>query len=674
MLYLFVTVNPAAVNPKTPSLAAHKFHHDQNENEFTSQLHLLSLTSRNLAIALPSSCLLYPYSNTLITMPQQVIPVVNKIPCCLCGTMILPNAANQCPSCLAQNFDLQSLLQGGNSELIINQCRQCRRYARTDSHYEYCEPESPQLLSICLKHIPVLVKKGHASNKLHIVDSMWIWTEPNSMRLKVRVTVRTEIEHVTIQQRVPVEFRIQWKMCPNCSREFTNRTWHALVQLRQKRETGAPRKGLAALEMALGRNKEIRRNVLKIDASRHGLDFYFLTLPQAQQFAQFLSRLAPMKMKTSSKLVSTDVKNNTANMKYTVSCDMVPLCRDDLVLVHKESRSKLGGRLSLVSKVASVITLVDASPKRSKVDFMEVTSEGYHKGGAERGYTVLLTSERMIRFVVLDVELCDPSSETHEPSMYEGPASGVEKYALADVQVARESDLGANDEVLSCVTHLGHLIQPGDVVLGYDLVSTAGSLSTTVNKASSSSSSSSFMGASSVVSLEEVVNSNVVLQDVILVKKVSAKEQKELAKEADAISSSDVATGGAEADDARVKKKSGRKAKKKQRQQNKRDKKQRELEESAARMGFLDDLAEAQAQFAEDGSDEEDHPFAAQLQNDPELAAELHAVEQELAEAYPESKLEEEAGGNQKYEAQDPRTAEEETEQVFPDSNNLPVS
>jgi NMD protein affecting ribosome stability and mRNA decay len=464
------------------------------------------------------------------------------------------------------------------------------------------------------------------------------------MRLKIRVTVRTEIDSVLIEQRVPVEYQIKWKMCNNCDREYTNRTWHALVQLRQKRESGSPRKGLAALEMALGRNKDIRRNVLKIDTSRHGLDFYFLTLPQAQQFAQFLSRLSPMKTKTSSKLVSTDVKSNTANMKHTLTCEMVPLCRDDLVLVHKESRTKLGGRLSLVTKVGSVIHLMDACPKRSnKIDVMELTADGYHKGGASSGYTVLQSSERMIRFVVLDVELCDPT--TTENELYEGPQSGVEKYTLADVQVARESDLGANDDVLSCVTHLGHLIQPGDVVLGYDLVSTAGSLSTTINKASSSSSkgSTSFMGASSVVGLEEVINSNVVLQDVILVKKIPAKEQRVVAEAANAASSSDLTgTGGVDDDndDGPKKKKGSRISKKKLRRQEKQDKRQRELEESAARMGFLDDLAEAQALYAGEDDEEDDGGpdadyFAQQLQNDPELAAELEAVERRLAEEYP---------------------------------------
>lgn len=623
--------------------------------------------------------------------------VVSKIPCCLCGTMILPNAANQCPSCLAQNFDLKSMIQGNKDgdPIIVHQCRQCRRFAATtdnpnsNTHYQYCEVESPQLLTICLKHIPVLTKKGHSvyKNKIHILDSSWIWTEPHSMRLKIRLTVRTDLEDtgVTVQQRVPVLFKINWKMCNNCDRQYTNRTWQALVQLRQKRENGTSRKGLAALEMALSRppfNRELRNTVLKIDSSRHGLDFYFLSLPQAQHFAQVLSRLAPLKIKTSSKLVSTDAKNNTANIKYTLTCDVVPLCRDDLVLVQKESRNRLGGRLALVTKVASVVHLIDASPKRSpsnKIDSTEITAEAYHKNGGGGGtasandkgcYTILQSSERLVPFVVLDVELCghnSSSSDDNNSKLYEGPSSGVEKYALADVQLARESDLGANDEVLSCVTHLGHLIQPGDVVLGYDLVSTASSLNTTVHKASTTNKrkGSSFMGAASVVGLEEVLNSNVVLQDVVLVKKIPAKEQRqrELAEDLATRDSNHVHDGGGSGSgaDAELESSSGgggKLSKKKLRRQRKRDKKQRELEESAARMGFMDDLAEAKEARAQqmlydneeveeeeedvddddddDDDNDNDKKFAERLKNDPELAAELRAVEKELAEAYPE--------------------------------------
>lgn len=39
------------------------------------------------------------------------------------------------------------------------------------------------------------------------------------------------------------------------------------------------------------------------------------------------------------------------------------------------------------------------------------------------------------------------------------------------VQVARASDFGKNDRILSARTHLGHLLHVGDTVLGYDLLS-----------------------------------------------------------------------------------------------------------------------------------------------------------------------------------------------------------
>merc|ERR1712125_37226 len=36
-------------------------------------------------------------------------------------------------------------------------------------------------------------------------------------------------------------------------------------------------------------------------------------------------------------------------------------------------------------------------------------------------------------------------------------------------EVARESDFGTNDITLRCISHLGHILNVGDTVLGYDL-------------------------------------------------------------------------------------------------------------------------------------------------------------------------------------------------------------
>lgn len=45
--------------------------------------------------------------------------------------------------------------------------------------------------------------------------------------------------------------------------------------------------------------------------------------------------------------------------------------------------------------------------------------------------------------------------------------------SLAEVEIARTSDLGMNDTRFRVLTHLGHILRAGDLVLGYDLVTSS---------------------------------------------------------------------------------------------------------------------------------------------------------------------------------------------------------
>jgi nonsense-mediated mRNA decay protein 3 len=455
--------------------------------------------------------------------------------------MILSNAANQCHTCLAQQIDLKSRLQagpGGSEYTTIYQCRQCRRFKRTERHYESYEMESPELLALVLKQIPALSNNSKNKTPLTLVDAGFIWTEPHSMRLKLHITVRALIQGVVVQQRVMVQLRIQFLMCEDCNREYTNRTWQALVQIRQKHTS---KKGLAALEVQLAQNpKHVRQHVVGMDAVANGFDFYFGGLTQAHSFANMCQTLAPMRVSINKKMVSADATNNTANVKTTIALDMVPLCRHDLVAVHKSARrAKLAGRLVLVEKVSSTIQFVDASPTRRLSDLaMELSAEAYYK--TEKLYLLVYSSQRMTRFVVLNVELCDPANDQVE--------SRVEKFTLADVQVARESDFGANNEMCTCVSHLGHLLQPGDVVLGYDLTASSGEF-------------------------DERLGSNYVVPDVVLVQKIAGGGQVEKSKEE---------LGDVDGYNKISKKKDRRR----RRHEGKRSK---ALEESAIRMGFIEE-------------------------------------------------------------------------------------
>jgi len=539
-----------------------------------------------------------------------------QIPCCLCGTLIIPNAANQCGSCLAQQFDLKSTLQRGpgGGDIYVNQCRRCRRYEHSEHMHAHHEPESPELLALCLKNIPAL----HANNHQHrsqglsgikLMESIWIWTEPHSMRLKLRLTVRVDVgeppRDVTVQQRVPVEFIVRFQQCRDCNRDFTSRTWHALVQLRQKRSADGPRKGLAMLEAAIAKNTEIRKHILNMEVTKNGFDFYFMEFMHAQAFSSFLARITPMKVKTTQKLVSEDVRNNSAHIKHTTVCDIVPLCRDDLIICDKRAAKdgcavgQLSGRLCLVNKISGFIQLVDASPSRNGIDlaFADLHTEKYWRG--EKYYNVVFSGKRMTRFIVLDVELCQDDHHVgnfeSDDTIYNGPHCGLSKYAMADVEVAREDDFGSSDHTFHCTTHLGNLLQTGDTVLGYDLVACV------------------LPGSIDSSSMKDSFTSHFEMPDIVLVKKVHSS-----------ILDDTVDDETAQKYQTRAKS-SG--SKRRERRNRKEKKKLKAIEEAAGRMGLHEGT-----DMSEGGLWEQERvAFENELKNDPELANELERVETELA-------------------------------------------
>ena len=337
-----------------------------------------------------------------------------------------------------------------------------------------------------------------------------------------------------------------------------------------------------------------------------------------------------MRIKTSQQLVSEDVKNNTANVRYTLTCDMVPLCRDDLIVAEKHAKGvgRLAGRLCLVLKVSSVVHLVDASPSRGSdmsSNCMDLHSDNYWKAGAEKAYPSFLSSNRLVRFVVLDVELCYDEhdgyrkgcGEDDSKQLYQGLPSEVSKYALADVEVARESDFGVNDETFRCVTHLGNWLSVGDVVLGYDLTSTVFSSETEW-------------------SMKNAFNSSFVMPDVVLVRKIKG------AGAADEALSGNVNAGSNKNDDrkqrGREKAKSSA-SKKRDRRLKKEEQKQRQLEQAVARMGLdtdkdihldVDNYENGGEAFAE-ATQIERAKFEQEIELNEDLAEDLEIVERELA-------------------------------------------
>lgn len=305
------------------------------------------------------------------------------------------------------------------------------------------ELESKELLTFCVKRLKNL-------NTVRLVHAEFVWTEPHSKRIKVKLKVQKEVLHGAIlEQAYTVEYVVQDQLCESCSRIQANPDqWIAAVQLRQH---VSHRRTFFYLEQLILKH-DAAKNAIRIKQMEQGIDFFFGKRSHGLKFVEFVGKVAPVRSRTDKQLVSHDSKSNNYNYKYTFSVEISPICREDLICLPPKVSVSLGnfGPLVICNKVTNAIALLD--PFTLRHTFLD--ADQYWRSS----FKALLSSRQLMEYIVLDIEAI--SSEVNV---------GGFKYALADAQVARVSDFGKNDTIFYIRTHLGHLLSPGDYALGYDL-------------------------------------------------------------------------------------------------------------------------------------------------------------------------------------------------------------
>jgi len=342
-----------------------------------------------------------------------------------------------CVNCIRGQVDIT---EGIPKQVSIYWCRNCGRYLQPPHHWLTAELESPQLLTFCVKRIKGL-------SKVRLVDAGFIWTEPHSRRLKVKLTVQREVFTSTILQQVfIVEFVVNNQMCERCTKQEAKDTWNAVVQARQR--TLHKRTFFFLEQLILKHNAHA--TTVNIKDVPDGLDFFFGHKSHALKFVDFLQAVAPVRFKTSEHLVSHDEHSNTFNYKYTFMVEIAPICREDLLCLPLKLANSMGFAqpLVLVWKVSSLLHIIDP--------FTLTTAEMNASQYWKEGFRALSTSSLLVEYTILDVTPLGPTNR---------------KWALAEVQLARSVDLGVNDTIFFAKTHLGNLLQPGDLAMGYDLAS-----------------------------------------------------------------------------------------------------------------------------------------------------------------------------------------------------------
>lgn len=379
------------------------------------------------------------------SMDQEDFP---SVLCCVCAAPMPPNDSAMCTNCLRSDVDITA---GLSRNLVMPHCRGCNRY--NSPPWVKAELESRELLQVCLKKIKGLKKK------VKLVDANFLYTEPHSKRLKVKLSVQKEIANgAIVQHDFVVEFVVQNHQCEDCKRNYTPHIWVAAVQVRQKVDH---RRTLYFLEQLLLKN-DVMQKILFVKPSPDGFDFFFASKSHANTFSHFVQNHFLCSHKDSRQLVTHDAKNNTYKYKYTALVDICPVCKDDLVYFPPKIRAMHGGIGSLVlcNKVSTALHILDPFTLQG----CEVARVKYY----EHPFYTVCTRRHLVEFVVINVEderIQKQSKITAEKHL------GIRKtYKLCHVELARLSDFGVNEERCITRSHLGsYHLHPGDHVLGYDL-------------------------------------------------------------------------------------------------------------------------------------------------------------------------------------------------------------
>eukprot|EP00397_Hematodinium_sp_SG-2012_P032716 GEMP01034858.1.p1 GENE.GEMP01034858.1~~GEMP01034858.1.p1 ORF type:complete len:459 (+),score=95.72 GEMP01034858.1:90-1466(+) len=351
--------------------------------------------------------------------------------CCVCGAEMKEcTPSNQCPRCLQKDIDLSD----GVGVDYMHFCKRCGRYEDCKKKWKLCEWDSRNLMALTLK----LVKGVGRKEQPHIVDASFIYTEPNSRRIKLKLQLEKEIVAGTImQQSHKIEIVVRTLQCVDCERDFTPHTWNTVVQVRQRCEQ---KRTFHQLEQLLLENTTLEK-LLKIEHHEDGIDFFFNGPKQATpKLVEYLKSWVVGKEKHSKHLVSHNVQNSTAKFKRAFYLELCPLSRGDLVFLPKKIAKALAApQLLLVLRVRSNIHLVSPGSGR----YYDISRDQYWKNP----FNACATFQQLREFVVMD----DSN--------------------LPEVTVAQTRDLGTVDDCL-VQTRTHFQVAASDEVLAYDLVNT----------------------------------------------------------------------------------------------------------------------------------------------------------------------------------------------------------
>lgn len=382
-----------------------------------------------------------------------------------------------CPVCEKNQVDIT---EGITKNILMHYCKGCDRYLRPP--WTRCDMESQDMMSLCLSKIKGL-------SKVKIVDTSFVWTEPHSKMIKIKLTIMKEVNKTNITTSFISEFKVEWTQCDDCKKTYTPHIWNASVQIRQK---VYHKRTFLLLEQIILKHKA-HSKALNVQEMPEGIDFFFKNKSGAMSLIDFIRSVFPIKCRESKRLVSHDARSNIFNYKYSIMVEIAPVCPDDLIVLDKSMCKELGGvgPVLLCYKVSSQIHLIDPLSFKS-YEFDENTYwrhnfKSYVDRSCLQEFLVINVDEEIdykkagllknesqmsIDSVAASKQGTNLSKSINNKPEKNRLIFGMSKKHLKIVTVQcifNNSVQDGNRNLLSIRTHLGEKVHPGDVFYGYDV-------------------------------------------------------------------------------------------------------------------------------------------------------------------------------------------------------------
>ena len=442
--------------------------------------------------------------NGVSIIDRSSMMTYSKIVCCLCSAVIDANPRGTCEACLKKSLNIKTCIP---TEFELVYCKECHRFLRPP--YVKIERESADMMKLCLSRIKSYDKK------IKIIDSNFIYTEPHSKVIKIKITIQKEIEKNILSQDLIIEFKEKWNLCRDCQKLQTPHTWASCVQIRQR----VPhKKTMLYLEQIILKNK-MQKSSLYFEEANDGFDFFFSTRRAGEIFSNWIATVVPSKIIYKKKYISL----STSTFTYLV--DVANVAKYDLFLLDKESYKKLGGigPLLICTRLSSRTIFED--PRTFNHLYLDGNTFFKYK------FNKFCNSNQLTEFLVLDVyeeidynfgsmnnnknsgkndkkkkkgkkkknrknkDESDSEEEKEEnnnineiseedtislSTNYEKGVKDKEKKIEEEkehilkcrktfIKLIRNNNEKDKGEIIEIKSHLAEVIKPGDIYLGYDL-------------------------------------------------------------------------------------------------------------------------------------------------------------------------------------------------------------